>query len=302
MRTRNWHAVKLHMHQCCPHFFNGEHTNGDLRNKLCKLGHPQCIVPGHSFEIYEARRIAEKESKAAAKRAEREAEARKPKWTAHNQKLQGGNYNRSHLMVDNYPELTGILRSEFDSCPDGPYGVQAAMGSREDWIDWCLQLAQHPKRVSAIFEEYQKDVHVHIKTLDRLGNELDQGYQGSEGYVQALHCIFHDTFRRCHLPTPPPLNLKHAMVIRDDGVDYKSRMRAFSGYKFRAFGLIKIVVENPLLENQSCADGEEEDCSLPDIDPVEERRQFNFLDMYERRGRSYDYTYDGYVSRRNNLW
>jgi hypothetical protein len=44
---------------------------------VCKLGHPGCEVPGHSFEIYEERRILQEEEN----RAREEAEALKPKWT-----------------------------------------------------------------------------------------------------------------------------------------------------------------------------------------------------------------------------
>lgn len=105
--------------------------------------------------------------------------------------------------------------------------------------------------------------------MDWLGQETEQGYQGTFKYVQALHCIFQDTFYRCGLPEPPRLNLHHAMMIRSDGVDAKSRMRSFNGYKYRAFDIVQAVIDNPIAE----LDDSEEVGDL-DITPVTQRRQY----------------------------
>jgi hypothetical protein len=169
-------------------------------------------------------------------------------WRDHDDKLRGGKYDRTEDVamksVAMSHRLRASLEAEYDQDPDGPYGVQAAMGNKEDWIHWGLRLACHPSRAMCIFDEYQKDVDLHIDVLDRLGNQFREGYQGSPAYVGALHCIFQDTFRRCHLPYPPLLNLDAAMYLRSDGAENKSRMRAFNGYKYRAFGIVRVIMNS----------------------------------------------------------
>ena len=150
------------------------------------------------------------------------------------------------------------------------------MGTRQEWVHWALMLAKYPDRTNVLWDEYQNDVHIHIETLNTLGGETDQGYQGSYGYVQALHCILLDTFRRCHLPPPAFLNLTQAMGIRYPDSEYKSRMRSFSGYKFRIFGIVEIVEGNPLpIEALTSIK------ALPDIVPAAKR---SALPAKRRRG------------------
>jgi hypothetical protein len=79
-----WKKVKDHMRTCCPEQFDRMST-GDLRNMICKLGHAQCEVPGHSFAIYEERRTLQEEENRMGK----EAEALKPKWTDYDKRLDG---------------------------------------------------------------------------------------------------------------------------------------------------------------------------------------------------------------------
>jgi len=250
------------MRYCYPEIFEqineAEDGCGYLRNHLCKLGQPKCIVPGHTFEIYEAERIenkrkkeAERKLKAETKQAERKLKA---KWNIHDDKLKGGDYTREDIFdtidmeKEHIKDLVKKLEEEFDQYPDGPYGIQEAMGMRDDWLHWSLQLAQVWSRTKDVCKEYQMDISANIKTLDRLGEQTSQGYQGSHDYIRALHCIFHDAFDRCYLPSPPFLNLQHAINLRDGdgGCTYKSRMRSFQGYKFRAFGMIKVVIDSPL--------------------------------------------------------
>lgn len=298
---RKWHKVKQHMYVCSgvcsPRFFI--YTTGTLRNKKCKLGHPQCIVPGHSYEIYEQQRIDNKAAKKVLWAANAALEAKKPKWQAHDEKLKGGKYDsssQSSVEGLDCSELLAKLMKEFDDHPDGYYGVQAAMGSREDWIHWSLQLAQFWKRANVVTDEYQSDVQLHMSTLDTLGKELEEGYQGSYDYVRALHCIFQDSFQRCHLPTPPLLDLEWGMALRDRDSVYKSRMRTFTGYKCRAFTLVKLVIDNPVQDT---------DCepSLPAIVHAAERQRFKFPQRVERRRRNHymygddsDIWYDTYYT------
>jgi hypothetical protein len=267
LRT-TWKKVKDHMRTCCPEQFERMST-GDLRNMICKLGHARCEVLGHTFEVYEERRILQEDEN----RVREEAEALKPKWTDYDKRLDGKDtYSgvQEHHIPDLIAcsELRTALENEFDQNPDGPYGVQAAMGTRQEWIHWALVLAKYPERTKVLGGEYQNDVHIHIKTLDKLGDETYQGYQGSYDYIQALHCILQSTFRRCHLPPPPFLNLAHAMGIRYNSgdCDYKSRMRSFSGCKLRVFGIVKIVKENPLpIEALPLIE------ALPDVVPAAKR-------------------------------
>jgi hypothetical protein len=280
LRTK-WQKVKDHMRTCCPEQFEGNAMNtnrhgnvtaGHLSHEICKLGHPRCVVPGHTFEIYEAKRMSQKAAKEEERRLREEAEALKPKWTEYDKRLDGtedGSYSGvQELHILDPIACSGLraaLEKEFDQNPNGPYGVQAAMGTRQEWIHWALVLAKYPDRTKVLEDEYQNDIHIHIKTLDKLGDEAYQGYQGSYDYVRALHCILHDTFRRCHLPPPAFLNLTRAMWIRGDS-EYKSRMRSFHGYKYRVFGIVKIVKDNPLpIEALTSTE------ALPDIVPAAER-------------------------------
>jgi hypothetical protein len=56
------------------------------------------------------------------------------------------------------------------------------------------------------------------------------------------------------------------MRIRFPDGEYKSRMRSFNGYKFRVFGIVKIVEDNPL-PNEALTSIK----ALPDIIPAVER-------------------------------
>ena len=319
--NKSWSIVKHHMRTCYPSIFDqvnaAEDGDGHLR-RLCKLGGRECIVPGHTNEVYEAERKENKKKKQAAKNRERQ----KPKWSVHDDKLEGGEFVKEDVFatIDMQREditcLVKKLENEFDQFPDGPYGVQGAMGSRDDWIHWSLQLAQVWSRASVVIEEYQNDISRNMHTLDTLGKQTSQGYQGSHDYVRALHCIFHDTFYRCHLPFPPLMNLDHAITLRDgDGsAKYRSRMRSFNGYKFRAFGMIQVVSDNPLTLRQELnqeANNEavvdilevEEESErkpfLPRIRPIQERRKYKFPD-----NTSWDYYNDGgfYNTRYNNRY
>jgi hypothetical protein len=80
--------LKDHMKTCCPEQFDIMST-GDLCNMICKQGHAQCEGSGHTFEIYEERRMLQEEEKRLRVEAEAEAEAEalKPsKWTAYDKR------------------------------------------------------------------------------------------------------------------------------------------------------------------------------------------------------------------------
>ena len=61
------------------------------------------------------------------------------------------------------PNLEAALRQIFDKDPEGPYGVQQAMGTPEAWIHWGCQLAKYPSLTSQVRTEYQKDVSAHTR-------------------------------------------------------------------------------------------------------------------------------------------
>jgi hypothetical protein len=84
---QKWKKVKHHMMICCPEQFD-RMSIGDLCNMVCKLGHPGCEVPGHSFEIYEEWRILQEDFEICEEwrilqeeenRLREEAEALRPK-------------------------------------------------------------------------------------------------------------------------------------------------------------------------------------------------------------------------------
>ena len=282
--NKSWSEVKHHMRTCYPSIFEqvneAEDGCGHLRNNLCKLGGDKCIVPGHTHED----------------------EHRKPKWSIHDDKLEGGVFVKEDMFAtidmqrEDITSLVKKLDNKFVKFPD-PSGVQKAMGKMDDWIHWSLQLAQVWSRARVVIEEYRNDISANVYILDTLERQTNQGYVGSHCYVRALHCIFHDTFYRCHLPFPPLLDLNYAIMLRDfDGSDkYRSRMRSFKGYTFRAFGMIHVVADNPLTARQELLNHEanngavdvsqaEEDTErntfLPSIRPIQERQKYKFPGQY----------------------
>lgn len=71
------------------------------------------------------------------------------------------------------------------------------------------------------------------------------------------------------------------MSIRGDGAYYKSRMRSFNGYKYRAFGVIKAVNDYFSKENEESEPSSS--ATQPDILPIQEDKQFPLRPKFYRR-------------------
>ena len=284
--TQKWGAVKEHMSLCCPlvHTFFMKNQS-ELSGKMSNFLSPHCSLSWRKLEVYAKQHKKLRDNYGLKlfltrrKIKEKAEQTEGVGWNIQDEKMGGGIYDCTAALtrlkgVDS-SSLTMKLKQEFDKFQQSPYSIESAIGTRDDWIHWSLLLSQYPSRTSVIRIEYQKDIQAHLETLDKLGDDLEKGYQGSYDYVRALHCIFHDSFLRCHLPSPPLLNLELAMKTRHDYINYRSRMISFDGYKYLAFWLIGIVVTNPLVVS-------EEESLLPEILPIVHRQIYN-VHYYENQ-------------------
>jgi predicted component of type VI protein secretion system len=141
-------------------------------------------------------------------------------------------------------DLRTTLEHSFDSMPD-PYGVGAAMGPRSQWIAWGMKLATYADRTAVVKDEHRKDEKENLAMLNKLSEQTDwQGYAGTEQYIGMMHAILRDSFYRCYLILPPPLDLCRAIELRGGESESKDRLRSFRGYQMRVWDFVDIVCKD----------------------------------------------------------
>ena len=114
----------------------------------------------------------------------------------------------SEEALDNALERTWYT----DTSVSNPHNVGSAMGTEYEWMNWASYLANFPDQIATFWEEYDKDVKMHKYVLNKLSKEMSTKGDATE-FIQALNCIFHDTFDRVRLEHPPLLNLERGMMI-----------------------------------------------------------------------------------------
>ena len=142
-----------------------------------------------------------------------------------------------------------------------PFGVGICMGTYFEWMEWANNIAyETPDQLVNYLKEYEKDTKMHKCQLDKLSKEVSATGSCIE-YIQALNCIFHDTFRRVGVDHPPLLNLEQGMMMMNmermrsqfgegEGVKepvHESHLKIWKGYEDRAFKFMK-TVQNHLLD------------------------------------------------------
>ena len=166
----------------------------------------------------------------------------------------------SEEALDNALERTWYT----DTSVSNPHNVGSAMGTEYEWMNWASYLANFPDQIATFWEEYDKDVKMHKYVLNKLSKEMSTKGDATE-FIQALNCIFHDTFDRVRLEHPPLLNLERGMMMmnlnkmrgnfgqggggseRSLEPNHESHMKVWKGYENRAFKLMKTVQEHPLI-------------------------------------------------------
>lgn len=138
-----------------------------------------------------------------------------------------------------------------------PYGVGICMGTYFEWMEWANNIVyDSPDQLINYWKEYEKDTKMHKNQLYKLSKETGSCIE----YIQALNCIFHDTFRRVGVDHPPLLNLEQGMMMMNmervrsqfgngEGVKepvHESHLKIWKGYEDRAFKFMKTVQDHLL--------------------------------------------------------
>lgn len=142
-----------------------------------------------------------------------------------------------------------------DPAISNPYDVGLAMGPKDEWMEWAMPMVSDPYRLHKFWDEYNKDMDMHKSILKKMSKGMEEGSCECKDYIMALNCIFHDSFDRLSMDYPPFLNLQEGMLfmnferIRHQVTEpvYKSHMKIWKGYENRAFQLMKVVQEHPLI-------------------------------------------------------
>mmetsp|Transcript_7354 Transcript_7354/g.16000 ORF Transcript_7354/g.16000 Transcript_7354/m.16000 type:complete len:398 (+) Transcript_7354:167-1360(+) len=156
-----------------------------------------------------------------------------------------------------------------------PFGVEVDDDDDDDvcwaldadrWKRYAATLYGYPKeRLVAIQCEFLKDRKLHADILNGLTEEVRERRRGGKRfYLRALNCMFWDAFARYGIPRPPMPRWKlivHPNITRKEL--YHMQLRAWDGFKSRAFAILAAVAEYPLEKNEKH--------DLPSITPLQHR-------------------------------
>lgn len=228
--------------------------------------------------------------------------AESSRWNEHDEKLLSCEDNNFYQTSDfTYEDMSESDEEEWKNVePDGDKGTIAALnhaldisyrrwcigggktglpGTREEvapprtYLRWCGELASFPEeRLKALSEEYLKDTVIHAELLEDLRSH------SIFDHIRVRNCIFHETFSRCHLPSPPGLDFECALICHYEDHDPDTSgdfdfyegpcdelfIKTWNSYQALAFTLVNIVKNHPLEEDAATKSRSD----IPDIVPA----------------------------------